>query len=83
MHSTYVTTEKESFFGKYMGIDQAKLDAAPDADKAAVATIQGEAKKSALKTVAILPVIMLLCYIGLLFYFKGRGGYKAEQIGAH
>lgn len=83
LHSTYVTTEKQSFFGKYMGIDQAKLDAAPDADKAAVATIQGEAKKSALKTVAILPVIMLLCYIGLLFYFKGRGGYKAEQIGAH
>lgn len=83
LHSTYVTTEKESFFGKYMGIDQAKLDAAPDADKAAVATIQGEAKKSALKTVAILPVIMLLCYLGLLFYFKGKGGYKPVEIGGH
>jgi hypothetical protein len=83
LHSTYVTTEKQSFFGKYMGIDQAKLDAAPDADKQAVATIQGDAKKSALKTVAILPVVMMLCYIGLLLYFRSRGGYRPVDIGGH
>ena len=23
-----------------------------------------------------LPVIMFVCYIGLIFYFRSRGGYK-------
>ena len=83
LHNTYVVTEKTGIFGTYMAIDHDKLATASDTDKAAVATIQEGAKKSALKTVAILPVFMLLCYLGLIFYFRSRGGYKPVLIGEH
>ena len=29
----------------------------------------------------IFPLIMLICYLVLIFYFKSRGGYKAQEIG--
>ena len=36
------------------------------------------AKKDALMTVAIFPCIMLVCYLGLIVYFKSQGGYKPK-----
>jgi len=27
--------------------------------------------------VAVFPVVMLICYLLLIFYFKSKGGYKA------
>ncbi|MBN2449659.1 MAG: MFS transporter [Lentisphaeria bacterium] len=52
-------------------------------------TYQGEidalttaAKRKAMATVAILPLIMALCYIGLIFYFRAKGGYKPVDLAA-
>ncbi len=84
LHSTYVVTSKTGIFGDYMAVDGDKLKAATnEADKTVIGDIQQGAKKGALKTVAILPVFMLLCYLGLLFYFRSKGGYKPELIGEH
>ncbi|MBK9014179.1 MAG: MFS transporter [Saprospiraceae bacterium] len=84
LHSTYVVTSKTGIFGDYMAVDGDKLKAATnEADKTIIGGIQQGAKKGALKTVAILPVFMLLCYIGLLFYFRSQGGYKPVLIGEH
>ncbi len=76
LHTTYVSDEKTSIFGNYRALDVAKLSQANEADQKTVTTIQEEAKKNALKTVAIFPIIMLLSYIGLMVYFKSKGGYK-------
>ena len=35
-----------------------------------------ESKHDALRTVAILPAIMFLVYLGLILWFRSRGGYK-------
>ena len=51
-------------------------------DKSIIQSITSAAKKNALATVAIFPTIMLLCYIGLMLYFKSIGGYKAVEITA-
>ncbi len=84
LHSTYVTAEKTGIFGSYRAVDGEKLKtAANEADKATINTIQGDAKKVALKNVALLPIFMLLCYIGLLLYFRSKGGYKPVLIGEH
>lgn len=84
LHTTYVTIEKTGIFGKYMAVDGDKLKAATnEADKTAIGTIQQGAKKLALETVAILPLVMFLCYLGLLFYFRSKGGYKPIVIGGH
>ena len=45
-------------------------------DKAIVDGIDAESKLQALRTIAVLPLIMLLVYIGLWFYFRSKGGYK-------
>jgi hypothetical protein len=80
IHDTYVVDEKDSFFGKYMALDAELLAAAPEADKAAVQQVTNAAKKSALKTVALFPCVMLVCYLILIAYFRTQGGYKALHL---
>ena len=64
-----------------MCLDHQKVEAASEVDQQPIHLIQGNAKKGALKTVAIFPIIMLLCYIGLILYFRSKGGYKPVDIG--
>ena len=45
-------------------------------EKAAVDAADRESKHDALRTIAILPGIMFLVYLGLILYFRSRGGYK-------
>lgn len=76
LHSTYVTEEKTSIFGDYRAINMTTLSHAPLVEQASVSSVKETAKKAAIKTVALFPLGMLICYIGLMFYFKSRGGYK-------
>ena len=39
------------------------------------------AKQGALANITVFPIIMLIAYIALFFYFKGRGGYKSVELG--
>jgi hypothetical protein len=80
LHAAYATQEKTSVLGAYRGLDQEKLKAAPEADRRTIQQAQAGAKKGALKTAAILPAIMLVCYLALLLYFRARGGYKARSL---
>ena len=41
-----------------------------------------DAKQGALAKVAIFPLAMLVCYIGLILHFKGKGGYKPVELSA-
>jgi MFS family permease len=52
------------------------------ADKKTLDTVTAGAKKSAMSTIAILPLIMAACYLGLIIYFKKKGGYKAVDLSA-
>ncbi len=76
--ATQVIVEKESIFGRYDAIDSSKVAALPAGEQAAISTIDAAAKKNALAAVAILPAIMLVCYLGLIVYFKRRGGYRVQ-----
>ena len=71
-----------SVFGKYKAIDQQKVDSASESDRTVIASISSDAKKGALATVAIFPIIMLICYLILVFYFRSKGGYKAVVLTA-
>jgi hypothetical protein len=52
-----------------------------DADRQLVSSVSTTAKKATLATVAILPLIMAACYLGLLIYFKvAQGGYMAIEL---
>jgi len=76
IHSAYVTENKTSFFGDYRALDQSKLANATPAEQATVSSIRDKAKKVALRDIVIFPLIMLVSYLGLIVYFRSKGGYK-------
>jgi len=43
-------------------------------------TVGDDAKKNALSRVALLPVIMAVCYLCLVIFVRARGGYKAVHL---
>jgi MFS family permease len=79
----YETIKKDDsfFLGKYTAIDESKVKELPKADADEVQEIVKTAKQGALAKVTIFPAFMLLCYIGLIVYFKSQGGYKAQGFG--
>jgi hypothetical protein len=76
LHTTYVTEHKKGIFGAYRALDGDKLSKAPKETLQTIGGVQDEAKKDALRTVSLLPGLMLLFYLGLLIYFRYKGGYK-------
>ncbi|MFY0688637.1 MAG: MFS transporter [Cyclobacteriaceae bacterium] len=77
IHVNYATEERSSIFGDYQALDLAMLAEASDMVKEVVTDIRESSKKEALKTIAIFPIIMLVAYLFLIFYFRSKGGYKA------
>jgi len=80
---TYLSQEKVSVFGTYKALDEAKVAAAPEADKAVLDGLGASAKKDALKEIALLPVLTCLIFLGLVLWFRRRGGYRPVVIGEH
>jgi MFS family permease len=78
--SQYLGEERTSVFGEYRALDQTKLAAASQADLTTVDSVRAAAKKNALSTAAIFPVIMLVAYLALILHFRARGGYRREQL---
>ena len=71
---------KTGIFGRYDAINADAIKTLPEAEQTRIGEYQAESKKEALRVIALLPVLMLLCYIGLIVYFRSRGGYKAEVL---
>ena len=65
-------------------VDQLVVDKAPAADqeklKAEITTASDGSAQKALATMAIFPLIMLLAYIAMWFYFKSKGGYRPVEL---
>lgn len=71
--------------GSYKAVDAEKVKTLALTDKSAaekIAATREGANQSALSKVAIFPLFMLLCYISLILWFRGRGGYKPQVIGS-
>lgn len=80
LSETYVVDEKKSIIGRYKSLNNGKLDAAPESDKEIIRDVQSVSKKEALNRVATLPMVMFICYILLIFYFRSKGGYKPVEL---
>ena len=59
-----------------------KLADANEGTKKAVAAARAGSAPKALMSMTIFPFIMLIAYIGIYMYFKGRGGYKPIELEA-
>jgi DHA2 family metal-tetracycline-proton antiporter-like MFS transporter len=69
-------TERTGIFGDYTAIDPSKRAALTGDEKAAVEAADRESKHDALRTISVLPMIMFVVYLGLILWFRSRGGYK-------
>lgn len=80
VHERVITLEKQSIYGSYQALDPSTLDVLEPEEQSFIENIRNDAKRYALSFVAIIPFIMGLCYLGLLIYFKRKGGYRSVQI---
>ena len=70
----------------YKEVDSNKLNQAIDnADNKEVINVLIEKLKTdwtqkALSSIIIFPIIMLICYLILIFYFRSKGGYKPIEL---
>ncbi len=78
-----VVRESDGAFFDYQSVDKAKLAELPPAEVEKLTAIERVTKQHALAKIAVLPVIMCVCYLGLILYFKSRGGYQAQVLVGH
>ena len=72
--------QKQSVFGSYPSLDTNKIQALPGPEKKKVDLVRAGAKKNAMFSVAALPAFLLVCYLGLICYFRARGGYRPVSV---
>ena len=72
--------DRSGLFGDYQALDVDSISDAPAEDAAVISQVSLQGQKEALRTVAIFPAIMLLCYLGLIFYFRSKGCYKPVDL---
>lgn len=72
-----LTEHKNGAFGDYLALDETKVAASDAPTRAIVQSVVDSSKHVALRSVAVLPLMTLLAYLGLIVYFRGRGGYRA------
>jgi len=77
--ATYVGPEKQSLFGSYQSLTSEASTATGEAAEA-IGVAQRTGKADALFAVSILPVFMLVSYIGLIGYYRSKGGYKPVEL---
>ncbi len=84
LHDSLVQT-KQGLFSEYQFVDKSKFDAAnvSQEQRAELAKLESQTKQHALTKIAVLPVIMCVCYLILIAYFRARGGYRAEVLTGH
>jgi len=79
-----VGEKKTYLLGDYKAVSPAKAEAfakeATDADKSSLAKANEAGQFGALGKMAFFPAFMLACYLGIFFYFRSRGGYKAISL---
>ena len=78
VYQKVINEPKQSVFGAFRAVDPGKVEALPETEKAEVVGIQDAAKRNVLVTTAIFPCVMLVGFLGLVVYFKTKGGYKSK-----
>lgn len=79
---TYLEDRDGSLLGQYKALDTQRLAKGQASDRTIVAAIRADAKKAALRDVALLPLVMLLTYAALAIFFRRRGGYRPVVLNA-
>lgn len=77
-----VTISKQYVLGAYSSVSSEAVGALPDEQQIAIKEITQRESQGALAKMVMFPAFMLVCYIGLILYFKSQGGYKPKVLDA-
>ena len=77
--AVYVSEDKPSLFGDYASLTPEAASATGEAGEA-IAAASRSGKADALFAVSALPIFMLVSYIGLMLYYRSKGGYKPVDL---
>lgn len=80
LHASVAGASEAKFGLTYRPLDRQKVAALPQAERAVVEEIRNKNNQSTLLKIAILPVVMALCYLGLLIFYRARGGYAPVDL---
>jgi hypothetical protein len=80
LHQKVAGIEKETIFGVTPSVDPVRAAQLQGDDARKLAEIQDKHRKGSFLRVAVLPTLMLACYLGLFFWFKSKGGYKPVEL---
>ena len=83
IHAKVAGESKPTIFGAVPSVDTTQEESLSDTEKAELAEVRAGASRTALAVTAILPCVMLVCYLLLIMYFKSKGGYQAEVLVGH
>lgn len=64
----------------YQPLDKDKIASLSKDQQETVNSVTATTKQGSLKLIALLPATMFVCYLALIVYFAGRGGYKAVEL---
>lgn len=78
-----VTVEKAYALGDYSSLNAEAVAALPESTQADIEAIADRESQGALAKMTVFPAFMLVCYLGLILYFKSRGGYKPKVLAQH
>lgn len=80
LHAAVTAPAQQKFGLEFRPIDQQKAAALPAEDRAVLDRLKVRTNQATLARVALLPVIMFVCYVGLLLHFRRKGGYQAVHL---
>ena len=72
--------ERTAYLMTFRPIDKEKELKLPEAERKIVQDVRAENSQTTLAKVAVPPVIMCVFYLGLIAYFRARGGYKPVEL---
>jgi hypothetical protein len=76
-----VTDKEDTKFGfTFQPLNGDKIKQLPANEQAEIENIRVKNNQTTLSEVAVLPAVMFVGYLGLLIYFKTKGGYKQVHI---
>ncbi|MBN1782702.1 MFS transporter [bacterium] len=82
VHEQVITAEKQSIYGHYPALDPEKKNMLGETDRALVQKVEDGSKRYAMTVVALVPLVMALCFTLLIFWFRKQGGYKPVELAA-
>ena len=80
LHEKVAGPQQSKFGFTFQPLDNVKVAALPQNEQAEIETVRVANNQATLSKQAVLPAIMCVCYLGLLMYFKTKGGYKQVHI---